>query len=626
MRYATSVLVLLALLAALLVWRGGKEEQGASVLGPDARRSEAPASEVLAEESRAEPSNASRRESPQAAAPERESTDAARAGGGDPSIPLVRLRGVLRRSDDGAPAPSATLAFLFDGEAALATTDGEGRFATERSVRPGSVSVVHVADVARPEYEQRLELAPAELLVPTGDERGEVPPLELALLVPEAWITVEVLRPDGSAAVGAFVQAVLERREGGAWRPLAHSLLSCGAGGRARFGVRSDGSGVRAALLARDAELVSELVDLAPPWPEARVALVLQPASELRVQVLDEASRPVEGRRVELRLLGRTDGLGFFDGVTPGAGVLDFRALPPGRYRADAWGEGASERVSAEIELERGEQRELTLLVPRLTLALAAAGRVLDEEGRPLQAVELALEHESGRVLRAQTDAAGRFEFHAEPCGLVVLALDRDPWGDEYEPPRSRATFGTRELEFRRTSAVPQQSLLVEIVDAAGGERIAGAAVMIFRAPHQGEYSMFRADEGLAALRFKALDSIRFGVDAPGFRRRVLALSDLAPGRAEVEARIELTRGFERTLLVRSESGTPIRGAEVRAGDKLAATSDAEGLAHIDLPEWPPELSISAPGFEPARVAPSDHLWDLGPAAIELAPLVGGPR
>ena len=53
---------------------------------------------------------------------------------------------------------------------------------------------------------------------------------------------------------------------------------------------------------------------------------------------------------------------------------------------------------------------------------------------------------------------------------------------------------------------------------------------------------------------------------------------------------------------------------------------DVEGLARVDLPEWPAELLIATPGFASATVAPEDFLWDLGPAVVELEPLEGEPK
>ncbi len=117
------------------------------------------------------------------------------------------------------------------------------------------------------------------------------------------------------------------------------------------------------------------------------------------------------------------------------------------------------------------------------------------------------------------------------------------------------------------------------MVDARTGERVRGAAVMVYRAPNLGEYSLARGHDGLATVRFKELETLTFGVDAPGYRRRHVARAELLPGDAGAEARVELERGFERIFRLHGPGGAPIRGAELRAGGELVATADVEGLA-----------------------------------------------
>ena len=64
------------------------------------------------------------------------------------------------------------------------------------------------------------------------------------------------------------------------------------------------------------------------------------------------------------------------------------------------------------MSVTAGGYRGVQLEIPLLSLGLAAAGVVLDEQGQPLAGVEFALEHESGEVLHAATGAARHGASH----------------------------------------------------------------------------------------------------------------------------------------------------------------------------------------------------------------------
>ncbi len=209
------------------------------------------------------------------------------------------------------------------------------------------MTVTHQADRTRPERSASFPIEPRALLVPPGDARGEVPPLELRLGVPDAWIAIEVRASGGRPASGALVEAALQRLDFELQQPISNTILRCTEDGRARLAVWSGPAGARAALVARMADLASDIVELVPPWPEHPVELTLQPGAELRVRVADEAGQPVAGQAVQAALLGRSDFLLMSDGATETAGFVSFMPLPPGRYRAQAWCEALREAASS---------------------------------------------------------------------------------------------------------------------------------------------------------------------------------------------------------------------------------------------------------------------------------------
>jgi hypothetical protein len=208
---------------------------------------------------------------------------------------------------------------------------------------------------------------------------------------------------------------------------------------------------------------LDEMEVFVPGWPpvtvalpppdesEAEVEVTLVTGARLRATLRDSAGAPAQGRLVAWaggRLVAWAWGEPgeAWAGRTDGTGVAHLRGLPTG-VPLGVWVLAPDTptrrgRLLLEVEpdlvLEGGETRELDLSLPPPG---PIAGRLVDQDGRPLAQVELCLavpgegeldatylqRNHSVRA-RTVTEADGSFRFEDAPGGVWLVGVARGPW------------------------------------------------------------------------------------------------------------------------------------------------------------------------------------------------------
>src|SRR6185436_12212300 len=283
-RTALSFLCLLVLAVLGLWWLDGKRN-APTLADPAAARmpDPAPPAELVPAatlESRVE---SSARESVHVEPVEHEEPAAAPA----PLAPGVSLRGVLRYSHDGRPAPGQPLGFLSGEAHARVVTDSMGRFETGAVMPTGFVYAWHALEGE--ERARAMQLEPAQIIV-RDDFAGErVQDVELELVEPDAWLRVHV------TADGAPALASLE------WKtPLARGSGGTDESGHGEVAFSRLAPGDEIELWAKCKDALSARVKRIFPWPDELVTLELRPVARIPAQVRDAAGYPLEDELVSV--------------------------------------------------------------------------------------------------------------------------------------------------------------------------------------------------------------------------------------------------------------------------------------------------------------------------------------
>jgi len=640
-RHLTLALVGLASIAALLhVLLGGDGGKPASpapmeATGQDHRAGRSPAAGPAAEAAVGDPSAEASRERLDAAGTAGPAP--ANAGDDPQGATGFAVAGQVRFDDDDSPAAGASFVIRHPAGRVIVQADPEGRFRTEAVVAAGVAQLAHRPTGSAGEYPLRLRFArPTRSL---QEEPGGAVELTLRLQRPEGVLTVRVVHLDGRPAAGARVEAELRREV----RPdeYQHSMDAAVTGeqGEARFSLFDldliRAAGLLASLAAdgqdRGRSLVSSFHTIDPPRLREQlsetVVLVLDAAGGLLVRVRDGDGLPAPGENVVAALAGfmLSDIAGEFK-PTDQAGEVRFDDLPAGSYRVYIPSGPGTE--TSEAVVEPGRVTEVGLSLPARAKGLAAAGKVVDEQGAPLAGVMLHARFSPRDIGElsgsAMTDADGRFVIRAEPCLRVTVRSDRDVFSHEYEPVSLEVPYGTDDLLFTRARAVETQKVQFEILDALSGERLEGALVMTYRAPNRGNYAFHRADDGLASPSCPLHPGTTLVIDLAGFRRQTMLLSELLTQEpADGLRSVRMTRGLLRRIAVEgfdaADAQGPVAGASVYDGGRLVGRTDAAGELLLDLFTWPEaELRVEAPGYLPADWPPNDSFAELEPAYVWL--------
>lgn len=560
--------------AALGLWRLDIERRGGPARADEAAaRAPEPAPAALV------PAAASEDEAP----PARETVSAEPAEHGEaastaaPLTPVsgVRLRGVLRFSHDSRPAPGQPLGFLSGAAHERVVTDALGRFETEAVFPTGFVYAWHALEGE--ERARAMPLDPSQIIVRDEFAGERVQEVELVLVEPDAWLHVQVTA-DGDPAL-----ATLQ------WRtPNASGTGTTDASGRGALALSRLEPGVEVGFWAETRDAVSARARRVFPWPDELVPLALRPAARIRARVHDALGAPLEDELVSV-----DDGPGAW---TDGDGEARIDRV----FAGDAVVRCDAERK--EVKLLAGEELALEFVLP--ARELVAAGRVLDEDERPLEHVFLAAAHVQGAepFATASSDAAGHFELRARPGQAgpnVWVSAAGGVESELYEPREQSAPTGSAALVFRRRPAPEVCELSLVAIDPRTGRQIHGARIFLYRLGSPWNFDLYGAPMGVATCTLRPYDDVLVRASAVGFVARTIAWRDVpASARAGKPLSLELARGFEHELeVLDDETLRPLAGARVLAGDLPVATSDDRGRVRVRLEAWPPSLRVELVGY-----------------------------
>jgi len=509
----------------------------------------------------------------EAVAAEQSEVSAAEAAAPVPAL-LVRLRGVLRFSQDGRPAAGQPLGFLSGEANTRVVTDSAGRFETEAIFPSGFAYAWHALE--GPERPRALTVDPAHLLV-RDDLAGErVQELELVLLEPDAWLRVQVTA-DGVPTLAALY-----------WQTVsARGTSNTDESGRAEIGLIKLEQGVEVSLRAQTRDAVSPRVKRVFPWPDELITLAVQPAGRIRARVRDAAGVPLEHElvRVEDGPLAWTD--------------ADGEARIERVFAGDALVSCAGQR--REVTVVAGEELALEFVFP--AGELVAAGRVLDELERPLADVWVGAANspEAEAIASAHSDANGLFELRARPSQAAPEVWVRAGGGVEdelFEPAEQIVPSGSGALVFRRASSPEKLELDVVALDALTQKPIANTRFLLHRRGRPASFDLYGSPGGMSTCTLRPYDDVLVRASAVGYLPRTIAWSDPEAVRAGKPLFFELARGFEHDLVVLDkQTQRPLSGACILAGDSIVATTDVQGRAHVRLDGWPASLRVELAGY-----------------------------
>ena len=532
----------------------------------------------------------------------------------------LRIAGTLTRSDDRAPAARARLHVQAGTRSVEVVTDAEGRFETDAVFARGMAQIYHIADAGRAEYARALPVLPAQVAL-----FGHVDqPFELR--VPDRELQVMV-RENNRPRAGAEVRWRILRGVGAQGYEYASAQALTDRRGLARIGFHGGNLESRLEVSAQAGELCSATVDLHQPWPMAPILLDLVLGGRISVRTVDEARQPLPERR--LRLVHKADDANHLAIWTTGAdGGYRSELLTPGPYYVQHVDPTTGELRGAHVVVEPGRTAALDLELAHLTLDIAAAGRVVDEQGAGLESVVVALLHPEVGLMEMATDAGGRFEFRAPACDRVRVALDQDPWTDVFDPPHVETRFGHIGLEFARAEPLSFVEIELEIVDAVTGEPIqAEVIVLAHRPPYVQGASRRSVFHGHARLTYPNAADLELRISCVGYRfetRKLGALLDpIDPLRPR--HRVELEPGLSMRLravapasAVDFATQVPLSRATVMVAGRVVATADDQGWIDVDLPAWPSEIVLAHEGLSSVALDTDAWIEALEPPTVEM--------
>jgi protocatechuate 3,4-dioxygenase beta subunit len=409
-----------------------------------------------------------------------------------------------------------------------------------------------------------------------GEDRG---PLEIRL-VPESPIRGEVVDDEGRPVAGAGIRA-------GPIRDAQTNLLYAlrdGAGGTVSATSDSDGRFVVAGLAAgRRAVGASApgLLTAAEAVEGDRVRLTLVRPREIEGFVREaDTGRPVAGVRVDAHAEDSSKGPSYGHGVTDAEGRFRIAGLRHGSHQvslqvpapwlaqgpAGARAESGATRV--DFELKRGT---------------SLAGRVLDQDGKPLSYGNLSMGPAGGKLdsrYSIQYGEDGSFRFPAVPAGRYRIVAYPKDWRRRQErtggllPAEvSDVEAGREDVEIRLAAGVDLRGSIRDDTGKADFSRLGVALIP----PGTGKPD----EEEVRREKVNPDGSFLFGgVDPRTARDLALqgrgqgvggVLRGVTPGGPPVV--LPLESGLAIAGRVVDEGGQPVQGIELRA-----VAVDARGL------------------------------------------------
>jgi len=536
----------------------------------------------------------------------------------------------LRVEDRGTGAPLSAFGLLLrQGALELAArTDGAGRLETEGIWSPGEVSIQHRPDADRPGRDSRWEVDPWRVRIGPRDPRGTEPEHRLTAEPPAFTLTVLAREPDGGSLGDVDVALVH------VWRDAAGELHSgqvveqrTDAMGTARFPVprRAERDGA-VRLLARDPARArsSRFLTLDAPLGPGPWTLVLEPCGCVRVQALDRLGRPLARGFVTVTSADTARAAIGLGGARIEDGVARVEGLGPGRHRLRVQDDETGDRRVIEVDVDAGRESDVAVRFDDGRTALAAGGRVLDEEGRGLGGVRVWLETGGAEERYARTDADGAFRFFAPPAEWATVSTANEITSDDFAPARTRVPFGATDVVLRRTTTRAPRSVAFLVTDGDTGKPPTEGGVYLLRGEPRSAGGWRWADlvEGRTEFSVPWRPGLRYRVHCAGYLPVEEALP--ADGPPEGPVTVTLRRGFRRVLTVLDAStGVPLAEARIRDPEgRIDRATGEQGRAELVARDWPTRLRVERHGYH-ARVV---ELGDLELVSDRIALLPRGPR
>ena len=485
-------------------------------------------------------------------------------------------------------------------------TTGEGG-AFEIELAPAEYIVFHDADAGTAETAVNRSLDPwiVELQGQTVDQ-------VFLARAPPATLEVEVVDGGAQPVEGARVHFAATFDD----PPILDQVAHTDAAGRARVGVWAPEAFRDAHLRAwhGDGRVSDPLPQQAPLVPGLR-RLVLAPGAVLEVRVSDTAGVAVDQRRV--LLASEIPNGPYLYGSTDDAGEVRFESLFAGPYSFQVWHAELGQRTVVPVEILRGEVRRLQVTVEERERTLAVGGRVVDENGGPLEGVELVVEPTDSWTRKVHTDAQGRFACYDAGGGPLRVRINLASEGDRFAPGEQVAAHGTTDLLFERVEAAVLRSFEVEVVDAVSGEELKDFVATIDRGPGTERWSNSYAPR--RDFELAILPDTRWRVVAKGYIVTEVALAEALDALEEGQRlRVALRPGLDHELVVLdADTDEPLEGVEVRSETAGGGRTDAGGRLRLHADHWS-VYRVHHPGFQPEDWDPDDAvLWDYGPLHLE---------
>jgi protocatechuate 3,4-dioxygenase beta subunit len=302
------------------------------------------------------------------------------------------------------------------------------------------------------------------------------------------------------------------------------------------------------------------------------VALVLAPTASLAGRVVDaESGKPLAG----VRLVARAEGAAAFQSRSGADGRYAIRGLPPRRYRLSA----ESERFvpwSRSVTVAAGQEEAQD--VP-LTLGATLAGRVVDEEGRPIEGALVQVTRGGENVFRAfvramEGEDAARTDRDGSFRATRLAPGDNQRLDVRHDEHEERAVAGLSLVAGATRSGVTvvlRRGLSVRgVVKDEEGRPLAGAEVTLsrpltLRAGRGGRQMTFlgpgaqpRRETGAdGRFEFRGLKAGDYTVSArrAGFARATVDPVKVAEGRTTEPVALTLRPGSTISGFVRDKTG-----------------------------------------------------------------------
>ncbi|MCC6488008.1 MAG: sigma-70 family RNA polymerase sigma factor [Candidatus Hydrogenedentes bacterium] len=294
------------------------------------------------------------------------------------------------------------------------------------------------------------------------------------------------------------------------------------------------------------------------------------------------------------------------------SGVFHLKGLLPGTHSlAVIKEEEYSPAVAVmEIELQEGEHRT-GIRVPYDGEGLVIAGRVIDEQGKPLEdaSVGAAKRH-------TRTDADGNFRLVQMPPGTFSLGASLTGYYDRNGLDDERLVeSGTEDVEIvlRRRGTVSGR-----VIDGETGDPVAAFGIMQFggvgsslSSSDEGHMRSVKDADGQFTLKDVVLDEATIAVKADGYMP-AFEVVRLDSGEHLEGITLKLYKGHTLDGFVVDEHGNPIEGAGVFVGDlpwfdgqgtvangARLVTSETGAFSLTDLLPGPATISSAHSEFAP---------------------------